>query len=769
MKKNIKKIVKDVMGEYDEKEPYENTPMGKAEEIQREVEEEAFDEGAMADEPMDDTTLQSILAAEIEDAISYVDSDLSPIRAEATRYYRGDPFGNEAEGQSQVVATEVRDTVNAMLPSIMRVFFSSEKTVEYMPRNQEDVAGAEQATDYANYIINQDNPGFMVMYGTFKDALVRKCGIVKYWWEETTDIRTEKYTGLDEQTRMLIEDEPGAVVTVINEYDDPEAGEPQPVMDQATGQIIVLPAPKLYDVQVKRITKDGRVRIEGVPPEEFLIDRNATSLDSASFMGHRKMATVAELVSLGYEEDMVREYVTSNEFEDNDEFLARRPLTSLTGSSTESNNPSMQRVLYVEGFMRIDYDGDGIAELRKFCMMGPGYTVVNNEPADQIGFADFPCDPEPHTSPVEANSVFDLTKDMQEIKSDILRNTLDSLAQSIHPRTAVVEGQVNMDDVLNNETGAVIRMRAPGMVQPLALPFVGREAFPMLEYMDSIKEDRTGMSKAAMGLNADAMQSSTKAAVTATISASQGRIELTTRILSEGMKKLFKGILYLVTTHQDKARMIRLRNQWVSIDPRGWDANMDVTVNVALGNGNTDQKMAMLTMIASKQEQALQMMGPTNPLVTPSQYANTLRRIVEVAGFKDSSQFFNAIPADYVPPQPTQKQSPEEMLAMVQAQSIQADIQKKAAELQLKREEMMRNDDLQRDKLASEQFIKLRELELKYGAQINEAQINAEIERDRYAMERMQMDQQAQMKAQQDMQMQAMQAQQAQVPQPGVM
>jgi hypothetical protein len=210
----------------------------------------------------------------------------------------------------------------------------------------------------------------------------------------------------------------------------------------------------------------------------------------------------------------------------------------------------MRRVLYIEAYSRVDYDGDGIAELRKVCCMGGGYKVVRNLPASYIPFADFPCDPEPHTSPLEAMSIFDITRDLQEIKSEILRNTLDSLAQSIHPRTAVVEGQVNIDDVLNNETGAIIRMRAPGMVQPLTTPFVGQAAFPMMEYMDQIKEDRTGMSKAAMGLNADALQSSTKAAVAATISASQGRIELTARILAEGMKKLFKGILFLVTTHQ---------------------------------------------------------------------------------------------------------------------------------------------------------------------------------------------------------------------------
>jgi hypothetical protein len=728
------------MKKYDTDESYQDDGMKLAEDAQREVAELEEDEtGESSALFMDEHDFQSVVSAEIEDAVTYVDTDLSPSRAQATAYYRGDPFGNEEEGNSRVVATEVRDTVNAMLPSIMRVFFSSERVVEFMPRGPEDVKASEQASDYANYVLNQDNPGFMVLYGTFKDSLVRKCGIVKTWWAKNTTVRTEKYTGLDEGTVMLIQQEAGAVVTVITQYDDPDVLEPQLTMDPMTGQPMMMPVPQLFDVEVKRTIEEGKICIEGVPPEEFLIDRNARDLESAAFVGHRKMATVAELLEMGYDEDLIMENISTTDFEYNDEYLRRRPTTTTIGSINESHNPAMQRALYVEGYMRVDYDGDGIPELRKVCCLGEGYTIVNNEPADMTGFSDFPCDPEPHTSPLEANSIFDFTKDLQEIKSDILRNTLDSLAQSIHPRTAVVEGQVNMDDVLNNETGAIIRMRAPGMVMPLAQPFVGQAAFPMLEYMDSIKEERTGMSRASMGLNADALQSSTKAAVSATVSANQMRIELTTRILAEGMKKLFKVILQLSVKHQDKPRMVRLRNDWVQVDPRSWDATMDVAINVGMGTGDTEQKMQMLGMISGKQEQALTQMGPMNPLVSPAQYANTLRKMVELAGFKDASQFFNAIPADYQPPQATEppKPSPEEMLAQVQVQSIQADIQKKAAELQLEQQKMQMADDRERDKMDIDKFIKLRELELKYGAVINEQQLNVQVERDRMAMQTM--------------------------------
>ena len=662
-------------------------------------------------EVMDLDELQGIISMELTDAVSYIDTDLSPIRAKGTEYYRGDLFGTEEDGRSQVVAMEVRDTVSAMMPSLMRIFFSSENTVEFVPTGPEDVANAQQATDYCNFIFNSDNSGFLTTYATFKDSLVRKCGIMKCWWEEDETVRIEEYSGLDDQTLQILMQEQTDVM-VMNTYPD-----------QMMGQ--------LHDVQIKRKIKGGRVRIMSVPPEELLLDRRARSFDDSAIIAHRQMATVAQLIEMGYEEDEVRENITSNDLDTNEEYLARQPMSSF-GVSVESANPMMERVLYVEAYLRIDYDKDGIPELRKVCCIGSGYKIVRNLPTSYIPFIDFPCDPEPHTSPLEAMSIFDITHDLQEIKSEILRNTLDSLAQSIHPRTAVVEGQVNIDDVLNNETGAIIRMRAPGMVQPFSTPFVGQAAFPMLDYMDQIREDRTGMSKAAMGLNADALQSSTKAAVAATISASQGRIELISRLMAEGMKKLFKSILFLVTTHQDKARMVRLRNEFVQIDPRAWDAAMDCSINIGMGNGDTNERVAALMQISAKQQEVLTQLGVVNPLVTPSQYSSTLRKIVELNGFKDPSQFFNQIPADYQPPQPPQpKPTPEEVLAQVQAQSIQADIQKKAAELELKRQQMMMDNDLNRDKMYQEMALKKYELELKYNVQINTAEITAQQNIDR--------------------------------------
>ena len=674
-------------------------------------------------QPMDDADLEAMIGQEITDAVSYIDSDLSPIRAMATRYYRGDPFGNEEEGRSQVVAMETRDTISAMMPSLMRVFFSTENVVEFVPRGPEDVKNAQQATDYANYVFTADNNGFMTAYATFKDALARKCGIMEAVWEESEEVRIEQYSGLDDSTLQLLMQEPEAEMKIVVSYPD-ESMQGAMQLDPMTGE--PMPPAMLHDVEMKRIVKSGRIRVNDIAPEELILSRQALDFENSPIIGRRKMATVAELISIGYDEDEVTEYVGVSDLADNEENLARHALNNQQFTD-QSANPMEQRVLYCEVYVRVDFDGDGIPELRKVCTMGPSYAVKRNLPSAYIPFVAFPCDPEPHTSPLEAGSIFDITHDIQEIKSEILRNTLDSLAQSIHPRTAIVEGQVNIDDVLNNETGAVIRMRAPNMVQTFAQPFVGQAAFPMLDYVDSIKEDRTGMSKAAMGLNADALQSSTRAAVAATISASQGRIELTSRLLAEGMKTLFKKILFLTVTHQDKARMIRLRNEWVQIDPRSWDTSMDVTVNIGLGNGDTNEKLAALAQFAAKQESIINQYGLENPVVSPQQYVRTLRKMVELSGFKDASSFINDLPDDWKPPaKPAPKPTPEEVLAQVQAQSIQADIQKKAAELELKRQQMMLDDDFRRDQMNQDRLLKQYELELKYNTQISTAQIVAE-------------------------------------------
>jgi hypothetical protein len=693
----------------------QENPMLMAETLQGQMEE---------DEVMSEEQLQGVISAEITDAISFIDDDIGGNRALATEYYYGDLFGDEEEGRSQVVSMDVRDTVQGILPSLMRIFFGPERVVEFAPQGPEDVANAEQATDYVDFIFKRDNPGFKILHSAFKDALVRKCGIVKYWWDESVEVRAESFSMLDEQSMMMLTSDPNVEISAVREYPVPGT-EP---MNEAQG--IMTPPPMMYDVEIKRRIKSGKVKIEALPPEEFLIDRRAKSIEDATFVGHRTMKTVSDLVAMGYDyEEMVELAGNGNDFDNNQEYTARNPFAVI--STSNNGDPSSKSVMYIEGYLKVDFDGDGIAEMRRICTIGTGNKVIRNEIVSERQFADFCPDPEPHT--FFGMCPADVVMDIQRIKSNVQRGILDSLAQSIHPRTAIVEGQANMEDVLNTEVGAVIRMRAPGMVQPFTTPFVGQAAFPMLDYLDDIKQTRTGISKAAAGLDADALQSTTKAAVSATVNAAHQHIEMIARIFAEtGLRKLFTGILKLVVENQDRERMVRLRNTFVPIDPRSWDAKMDVIVNVGVGDGTIEDRINILNQVAARQEMLIEKTGPNNPVVSIPQYTNTLTKMLQLAGIKDSANYFNQLPVDFqLPEPPAPKPTPEEILAQVQAQSIQADIQKKAAELQLDRERMIMADDRERDRIEQDGILRRYELELKYGVQIQSAEIDAAMNRDR--------------------------------------
>ena len=701
------------------------------------------EQGIELDNPneMSDDEFNGIITSEIDDAIDYIDNTISTERNAASQYYRGEPFGDEEEGRSSVVSMDVRDTVQSILPSLMKVFTSGEKVVEFVPHGAEDVAMAEQATDYINHVFMQENQGFSVLYSAFKDALVRKAGIIKFYYDASVEVSTENYTDLTREAMMMLLQEEDVEASAVKAT---PVGEPvmiqPPVMDEM-GNVIqdaVMDQPMSYDVELKRRTKEGKIKVEALPPEEFLIDRRAKSLHDATIVAHRKMATVSELVAMGYDFDMVMENAGEDfQFDTNSEYYNRNPVATL--KNYVAKDDSNKRVLYIEAYVKADYDGDGIAELRKVCCMGDSHKVVRHEPYDHIPFAAFCPDPEPHT--FFGQSLADITMDIQNIKSHILRNQLDSLAQSIHPRMAVVEGQANLEDVLNSEVGGIIRMRAPNMVQSFSQPFVGQQAFPMMAYMDEVKQSRTGINKAAAGLDADALQSTTKTAVAATVTAARQHLELIARIFAEtGMRDLFKGLLKLTILHQDEPRMVRLRNQFVPVDPRAWQAGFDVTVNVALGGVDDDQKMILLESVAQRQENIISQFGLENPLVTLDQYRNTVGKIIETAGLKDVDNYFmspNSPQAQQIMAKAAQKpkkKSPEETLAEVQIQQIQADMQTNAVKLQLEREKMFMEDERKRDELDAKISLDALELQAKYGTQIDIAELKAEVEREKLAI-----------------------------------
>ena len=656
---------------------------------------------------MDELRFRSILQHEIQSAVNYYDSEFSSDRSEVLDYYLGQPFGNEVPNRSQVVATEVSDTIEYIMPSLMKMFASSGDFVRFQPRGPEDVKAAEQATDLVNFAINEDNRGFTVLHNWFKDALLFKQGAVKFYWDETETVINETYEGLTEDEVTLLLDDP-AVEVVSQEVI--EVG-----MVGPDGQ--EMPMDVRYDVEVNVKKRGGKVKIDNIPPEEMIFSRRATSLEDCGFIAHRTQVRAGDLIEQGYDENTVLAYAGYDDLDDEAERQARfEELES--GDRFESHDPSMREVLVTEAYIRADFDGDNIPELRRVVALGDGVEILENEPFDHVPFALISPILMPHR--MVGRSVAEMVMDLQMIKSTIMRQMLDNLYLTNNSRVAAVEGQVNLDDLLSSRPGGVVRTRAPGMVQPLAVPQIGGTAFSMLEYVDQVRDQRTGFSKASMGLDPSTLQSTTASAVNATIQGAQLKIEMIARVFAEtGCRDLARGVLALLQKHQDEERVVRIRGEFVSIDPRAWVNGFDMSIDVGLGNGREDEKMAMLLQVLGKQEQLLQQLGPNNPVVKPSQYVNTLKRIAEMAGFKDTSQFFNS--GEEVD-QALAQSAQDDQGNSAEMQKLQAELQlkreKMQAELALEREKMQMEIELRRQELQAE--LQLRQQKLAYGGSVSD-------------------------------------------------
>lgn len=660
---------------------------------------------------MDEIEFQGIVRNEIEQALGHYDTEYSQDRIDAMDYYLGEPFGNEQPDRSQVVSTEVSDTIEHIMPSLMRIFTQSDDYVRFVPHGPEDVAIAEQASDYCNWVINNDNRGFEIMHNWFKDALILKSGIVKFYWDEIIEVETEEYEGLNEdELTMLIADPEVEVVS----RDERTIGE-----DMEGPEGIIIPAPIIYDVKIKRTKNSGNVRIENVPPEEFLIGNRAKSLDDANFVAHRSTMTVSDLVSMGYERDEVEQYAGYTDLDISEERTSRFEDLE-TSAVSDSNDPTMRNVLVTECYIRSDYDGDGVAEFRRVLTVGNGYHILENEEFDHIPFAMLSPILMPHRA--IGRSVAELVMDVQLIKSTLMRQLLDNIYNTNNARVVAVEGQVNLDDLLTNRPGGIVRTRTAGAVQPLQVPEVSSSVFPALNYMDSIKEQRTGISRQSMGLDADALQSTTATAVAAMQAASQGKIEMIARVFAEtGVRALFRGILHLVTKYQNKEKIIRLRNQFVPMNPREWESSYDVQINVGLGTAQRDQQIAFLSQIAQKQEQVLMQMGANNPMVSMSQYRNTLAKIAELSGFKDATQFF--APSEQIEAALAQQAQAAAQAGPQQDPAIALEMQKMQAKMQMEQQKMQMEFDLKRENMAAE--LELRRQELEFERQLRLEQIRS--------------------------------------------
>ena len=648
----------------------------------------------MAKEKMTEEELVSRIKGEITDSLGYGD-ELSLQREKAMDYYYAMPFGNEVDGRSQFVDSTVMDTIEWIKPSLMRVFAGGDEMVKFTPVGPEDVPMAQQATDYVNYVFTKMNPGWSILYAWFTDALLSKNGIVKVWWEEDSTEEREEYFALtDDELNSLLSDEN---VEVIEHTED--------ILEQDNGMGGITAEPA-HDITIKRAVIHGQVRVENVPPDEFLIARESKTIEESRFVCHRVKKTLSDLremygdidpADLGSADDM-GDFTTERRaryaFDNSDNF----------GFNSSETEEALKTYWLHENYLKTDYDGDGIAELRKVSIVGS--YVLENDAVDYIPFVSITPISIPHK--FFGLSVADLVMDLQLIKSTLMRNLMDNAYNQNFGRYAVLEGQANLDDLLTQRPGGVVRVKSPNAIMPLATPPLESYSFEMLEYLDGLRESRAGVSKMSQGLDENALKSHTTAtAVNAVTTAAQSRVELIARNFAEtGVRQLMRTIYNLLQKHQDIETVMELRGEWVNVRPFSWRPALDCTVSVGLGSGNRDQQLMHLSAMI---QFASETMAGGLQVVSQKNMYNMGAELLKNMGFPNIQDFLTD-PDTVPPPGP----SPEEQQAQAEVELKNKELDIKAADVQIKAQKLQL--DAQNDQVE---------------ARLKSAELNLEAQQDR--------------------------------------
>ena len=685
----------------------------------------AYDKKDMKVDTEDNDSLVNVIGSHIDDSLGFIATDTQLERAAALEYYLREPYGNEVEGRSQIVTGEVAEVVDGALPQIMKVFTTNSKAVEFEPVNDGDGSLAEQVTQYVNHIFYKDNNGFEIMHDWFKDGLLQKVGVVKAYWDDKKNTTTEKYQNLTEdELAMLMQDEEVEVVEQ-EEVEEVIEQESQPAVDPMTGQPMIdemgmpmmMEVPPIvniyYNVKCKRTKDYSQVKIENVAPEEFLIDKNATTIQDADFVAQRSLVTRSDLIAMGYDPEIVDELSTGDLLDFTPERVARYGAGEEPFNTNNSDDESMERIEYYECYVKTDLDEDGVAELHRVCYADN--KILMHEECDYVPFHSVCPIPIPHK--FFGQSLADRAMDLQLIKSTVTRQMLDNLYLTNNYRVGAVEGQVNLDDLLTSTAGGVIRIKNPNALVPMTVQSSAAQSFPMLEYLDSVQAKRSGVSDAQQGLNPDILSNVTATAVSAMTSASQGKLELISRIFADtGVSSLFKGILALICKYQNKERIIKVHNNFVPMNPREWTTQYNLTVNVGLGTGGKQEQLATMQMILQKQEEVIKNYGLANPLVNLKQYRDTLAKFVNMAGFKDDSAFLMEVSEEQAMQLAQQAaQAPKEEDSNTKAAAILAEVEREKA--QMKMQEQMAKLELEKEKMevnAAKELLELEQQKLKF-------------------------------------------------------
>lgn len=688
-----------------------------------------------------DEELVSIVDDEFDNAMGKEGGDISRERAQSWKAYLSKPLGNEVEGLSKALTTDVSDVIDGIMPSLLRIFTQVENLATFDPIGEDDIEAARQETDVVNHTLFRKNPAFLLFHTWFMDALIQKNGVVKAYWEDYESVSTESYEGLNEQELQLL-------------MDDDEL---EPEEQESRTEEIMVPTPTpmgvmpmrqqvtLYDVTFKRTAKQGKVCVDPVPPEEYRISSDAFSIDPccARFVGHEREVTRSDAIEMGFGKDEVMALPTSHESRTGDERQARRDKAEEDKDLPSTGDESQEKILLREAYIKVDYDKDGVSELRQVFTCGG--KLLGNEPSDRQPFHVLTPKPLPHKH--FGRSVAELVEDIQELNTTLLRQALDNIYATNQPGHAVWElgmGEDTLDDLLTTAMGRVVRFSRPvgESYQSMTIPFTAQHSFTAMEYFDKAKRDRTGITQESEGLSPEALKNIQTTVLSQAIDVARGKVECIARIFAEtGIKGLLLHIHELLLKYQDKPEVMELRGKFVQVDPREWRKRTTMSVTVGLGLGTQTQNLIHLNAIWDKQKDIVAA-GGMGTLVTPHNVYQTAAQIVKNANLKQPALFFTD-PGPEATGKEDEKEDPaiavqmeavkvEREKTQVKAQKDQVEAQQKMLDIQQKQQDLQSahareiaklrsEDEARQDKMLIEMEKirnQLTEMELKYATDV---------------------------------------------------
>lgn len=567
--------------------------------------------------------LVAIIDTHRRNSLGDTNTELSNERAAAMDHYHGRPYGDEQEGRSAIVSKDLSETVDWIMPPIMSALTQQSGVCEFSPVNEGDEDAAAQESDYVNHVIMKDNDGWLIIHDWVKDALLLKNGYVKHFWDESEKVTEEEYEGLSqiELTKML-----GDLIDAGNEVEIMEAGEADDDGD--------------FDVKLKITRKRGRVCIEAIPTEELRISkRTRYGVQSAPFVEHFTLKTRSELIEMGMSPDFINGLpASSTGYSSDQQNNARSSVVDESDRSDKSVDKSMDELDYAEAYIKVDCNGDGVAELRKVV------TVANkippgdewNEVVDTIPITSLTTKRVPHRHIGE--SLDDDLSDLQRIKTVLTRQLLDNVYLTNNAEY-IVNNRVHLPDFMESLPGGVKRVNddlsVTGAVEAIQVqPIIG-QLLPAINYIDGVKDGRTGINELSTNIDPDILKNSTKGAYTEAVSRASQKVEMIIRMIAEtGLKELVLRVHELLTKHQDKDKVVKLRGRWVPINPREWTERNDMTVRVGLGTGTEEERRLRLGLIAQLTEQAKEY-----GLIGPQQAYNLFDDFAEALGTHTASRY----------------------------------------------------------------------------------------------------------------------------------